>query len=72
MSPDERVATEAFLRTEGVDLAVSLVLIALESGWSGKNWLPERFAVVANWLQADKSVQKIGSGRKRVRMGRKW
>jgi ADP-heptose:LPS heptosyltransferase len=54
---DEKAAAEAFLRSEGVDLGVPLVLVAPGSGWSGKNWLPERFAVIANWLQVEKLVQ---------------
>lgn len=57
VKPGENAAAEAYLRAEGVDLGCPLVLIAPGSGWSGKNWLPERFAEVAEWLKAEKGVQ---------------
>ena len=54
---EERKAAEDFLKAEKVDSARSLVLIAPGSGWSGKNWLPERFGEVAGWLAKEKNVQ---------------
>ena len=53
----ERQAADEFLRAEGVDPERPLVLIAPGSGWSGKNWLPERFGDVAAWLAAERSAQ---------------
>lgn len=57
VKPDEKSAAESFLRAEGVDLGRPLVLIAPGSGWSGKNWLPERFAAVSQWLKTEKNAQ---------------
>ncbi len=54
---DEKSAAESFLRAEGVDLGRPLVLIAPGSGWSGKNWLPERFTAISQWLKTEKSAQ---------------
>lgn len=49
-TPEERAAAADFLRTAGVAADRPLALIAPGSGWSGKNWLPERFGEVAEWL----------------------
>ena len=57
VTPEERQAASEFLRTEAVDLARPLALFAPGSGWSGKNWLPERFGAVAEWLAAAKGFQ---------------
>jgi ADP-heptose:LPS heptosyltransferase len=57
VTPDERQAADDFLKAEGVDAARPLALIAPGSGWSGKNWLPERFAEVVNWLLNEKGFQ---------------
>ena len=56
-TPAERGAAEEFLRAEGVDPRRPLVLMAPGSGWSGKNWLPERFGAVADWLAVEKDCQ---------------
>lgn len=56
-TPAERKAADDFLRAAGVDPRRPLVLIAPGSGWSGKNWLPERFGAVADWLAADMGCQ---------------
>jgi ADP-heptose:LPS heptosyltransferase len=56
-TPEEQAAAETFLRTEGVDRSRPLALIAPGSGWSGKNWLPERFGEVAEWLGREKGFQ---------------
>jgi ADP-heptose:LPS heptosyltransferase len=56
-TPAERQAADEFLRAEGVDVAHPLVLIAPGSGWSGKNWLPERFGEVAAWLAGAQNAQ---------------
>lgn len=48
--PEERQTAANFLKIEGLDPALPLALIAPGSGWSGKNWLPERFGAVAEWL----------------------
>ena len=53
----ERQAADEFLKAEGVELERPLVLIAPGSGWSGKNWLPERFGAVAAWLAAERKAQ---------------
>lgn len=50
VTPEERTAAAAFLRAEGVADSRPLALMAPGSGWSGKNWLPERFGEVAEWL----------------------
>ena len=38
-------------------MARPLALIAPGSGWSGKNWFPERFGEVAGWLAKEKDFQ---------------
>lgn len=53
----ERQAADEFLKAEGVDMERPLVLIAPGSGWSGKNWLPERFGEVAAWLATERGAQ---------------
>ena len=40
-----------------MDAGRPLVLIAPGSGWSGKNWLPERFGAVAACLAAERKAQ---------------
>lgn len=57
VTPEERAAAEVFLRTEGVAADRPLALIAPGSGWSGKNWLPERFGKVAEWLAQENGFQ---------------
>mgnify|MGYP002857799191 CR=1 FL=1 len=46
-----------FLLKEEVAEDRPLILISPGSGWSGKNWPPERFRAVAAWLQRDRSAQ---------------
>lgn len=64
LASDERQAAEDFLKSAGVDPARPLGLVAPGSGWSGKNWLPERFGAVADWLVRERRFQIawIGSG----------
>jgi len=57
VTSDERQAASDFLKAEGVDSTRPLALIAPGSGWSGKNWRPERFAAVADWLGHQKGFQ---------------
>lgn len=57
VTPGERKAAEDFLKTEGVEGTRPLALIAPGSGWSGKNWFPERFGAVAEWLEAERGFQ---------------
>ena len=49
-TPEESRAANAFLKDQGVDPLRPLALIAPGSGWTGKNWLPERFGETARWL----------------------
>lgn len=56
-TPAERQSADEFLKAEGVDSGCPLVLIAPGSGWSGKNWLPERFGEVAAWLATERKAQ---------------
>ena len=56
-TPAERQAADEFLKAEGVAMERPLVLIAPGSGWSGKNWLPERFGEVAAWLASERGAQ---------------
>lgn len=56
-TPEERRAAEDFLKSAGVNVERPLVLIAPGSGWSGKNWLPERFGEVAAWLSTERNAQ---------------
>mgnify|MGYP000868635970 FL=1 len=53
----ERQAAEDFLKSAGVDVERPLALIAPGSGWSGKNWLPERFGEVAACLATERNAQ---------------
>ncbi len=53
----ERTAAAEFMRAEGVAADRPLAVIAPGSGWSGKNWLPARFAEVADWLVKEKGFQ---------------
>lgn len=57
VTPEERKAADDFLKAEGVDGTRPLALIAPGSGWSGKNWFPERFGSVAEWLVSEKGFQ---------------
>lgn len=57
VTPEERTAAGAFLLAEGADRTRPLALMAPGSGWSGKNWLPERFGEVAEWLVQAKGFQ---------------
>lgn len=57
VTPEEEEFAEHFRRAEGVVLNRSLALIAPGSGWGGKNWFPERFGAVAEWLVAEKGFQ---------------
>ena len=65
VTPEERKSADEFLRAEGMDLVRSLALIAPGSGWSGKNWLPDRFGEVAEWLAGltlgDRELPEAGS-----------
>ena len=60
--PEERQEAEAFLRAEGVDAGRPVAMIAPGSGWSGKNWLPERFGAVAEGLAKDYGFQIVWVG----------
>ncbi len=62
-SSEKREAQE-FLKRAGVDPLLPLALIAPGSGWSGKNWLPERFGEVARWLREKHSFQVAWIGAK--------
>ncbi len=55
--PAERQAARVFRAAEGVGQTQPLALLAPGSGWSGKNWLPERFAEVAEWLRRTRGFQ---------------
>lgn len=57
VTPEERAAAEAFLGAEGVAADRPLALIAPGSGWSGKNWFPDRFGEVAEWLAKENGFQ---------------
>lgn len=57
VAPEERKEAAGFLRAAGIDWTRPLALIAPGSGWSGKNWLPERFGEVAEWLANAKDFQ---------------
>ncbi|MGD9782177.1 MAG: glycosyltransferase family 9 protein [Kiritimatiellia bacterium] len=57
VNPEERKAADGFLQSERVDLTRPLALIAPGSGWTGKNWLPERFGETAQWLATDNGCQ---------------
>ena len=54
---EERDAADVFLAGQKMEHGRSLALIAPGSGWSGKNWLPDRFGVVADWLVQKKGFQ---------------
>ena len=56
-TPAEQQAADEFLLSAGVDAKRPLVLIAPGSGWSGKNWLSERFGEVAAWLATERRAQ---------------
>lgn len=53
----ERRAAREFLAAERVARTRPLALLAPGSGWSGKNWLPERFGEVAQWLRRARGCQ---------------
>lgn len=57
ITPEEANEAAAFCRDEGVVPSRPLALIAPGSGWSGKNWLPERFGEVADWLVRERGCQ---------------
>jgi heptosyltransferase I len=57
VTKDEQFAADAFLAAEGAGRSRPLAVIAPGSGWSGKNWMPERFGQVADWLVRDKGFQ---------------
>ena len=61
-TPGERAEAAAFLGGEGVDPARPLAVLAPGSGWSGKNWLPERFGAVAEWLARERGFQVAWAG----------
>ena len=65
--PERRQAAD-FLKHAGVESGCHLGLIAPGSGWSGKNWLPERFGQVAAALASEQRFQVawIGSESERV------
>ena len=57
ITPKENQEAAEFLKTSKVDSGRPLGLIAPGSGWSGKNWFPERFREVAEWLTNEKQFQ---------------
>ena len=57
ITPEEEAAAAAFCREEGVVPSRPLVLVAPGSGWSGKNWLSERFGAVADWMVCERGCQ---------------
>ena len=57
VTAEEREAAAQFAAAEGVDSSRPLALLAPGSGWSGKNWLPERFGEVARWLSVERGFQ---------------
>lgn len=62
VTADEEQTAADFLQAEGVDPVVPLVILAPGSGWQGKNWLPERYGEVADWLRREKSCQMAWVG----------
>ncbi len=64
VASNEKMEAQEFLKNAGVDLNRSLALIAPGSGWSGKNWLPERFGEVARWLADGNGFQVAWIGGK--------
>ena len=60
----EKAEALEFLKSASVDRSRSLAILAPGSGWSGKNWLPERFGEVARWLREEKRVQVAWIGTK--------
>jgi ADP-heptose:LPS heptosyltransferase len=58
----EREAAEVVLKTSGVALDKPLAVIAPGSGWKGKNWLPDRFGQVAEWLGREQGFQVAWAG----------
>ena len=57
IAPEERQAADDYLKAAGVDSTRPLGLIAPGSGWSGKNWLPERFNAIAEHLMHARGCQ---------------
>ena len=64
----EKEEAREFLKRAGVDLARPLAMMAPGSGWSGKNWLSERFGDVARWMVEEKGFQVAWIGGK----GEEW
>lgn len=57
VTAEEQAAAARFFAAEGVDSSRRLALLAPGSGWSGKNWLPERLGEVARWLATERGFQ---------------
>jgi ADP-heptose:LPS heptosyltransferase len=53
----EREAAAAYLAAQGVSAERPLAVLAPGSGWSGKNWPPERFGAVGDWLAGERGFQ---------------
>jgi ADP-heptose:LPS heptosyltransferase len=58
----EREQASDFLARQGIQSDRPLALLAPGSGWSGKNWLPERFGEIADWLVREKGCQVAWTG----------
>ena len=70
VTPVENEMAVKYLKQEGIVPGSSLALISPGSGWSGKNWPPDRFGEIANWLEREKNIQVawIGSREEKALM----
>ena len=57
VTEEERLAAGRFWAAQRMDSLKPLALIAPGSGWPGKNWMPERFGELAEWLSDGKRYQ---------------